>query len=152
MQKNKFNIVALLLLGLAGLVVVPGGIVSAAFNNVTYPAAFTIVLTGPDPDITLTVSSGANVNQLLVFPSSVQVRLERDANGVSSIVFTSAEKYNLNNDGSFAVTCGATTSSVTFTGPAAVSTVTNTLTPSLTTCGGGGGVSPAPAPAPSPAT
>ena len=135
MTQIKLTTFALLLFALA--LGVPG-VVQAAYNNVTYSVATTVVLTGPTPDITLTISASSNVNNILVYPNSIQVALERDATDVSSITFTSADKYNLNNDGSFAVTCG-TTSSVTLTGPAAVGTSTYTLTPSLTTCGAGGG-------------
>ena len=141
MQKNKLNIVALLLLSLA--VVVPG-VASAAYNDFTFstdPA--TIVLTGFTPNITLTVSAGAEVNDLRVQPNAIQVTLEKDAGGTSSITFTSANRYTLTNNGGFTATCGASSSSITFSGiPADTGTQLVTLSPSLTTCDNGGGGGP----------
>ena len=82
MQKNKLNIVALLLLSLA--VVLPGGVVNALYNSVTYDAAGSVVLTGPNPDITLTVTSGAEVEDMIVGDNIITLTLVR---GFSKIVF-----------------------------------------------------------------
>ena len=99
MQKHILT-TALLLLSLA--VVVPGTAL-AAFNNVVLPVGTTFVLTGPDPDITLTtITATANLNNIIIYPGSIEFILERDANGNSSITLSSAAKNPLNNTGGVA--------------------------------------------------
>ena len=145
-MRNKLNIVALLLLSLA--VVLPGGVAKAAYNSVPFDAATTVVLTGPEPDITLTISGGVGqaVEAMVVGVNTVTVTLVGDGSNASSITFTSADRYTLNNDGGFSTTCGASTSSVTLTRAATAGTTTVILAPSTNLCststggaGGGGG-------------
>ena len=79
---------------LLGMVLVPGWAL-AAYNDVTFPQASDVYLSGPD--ITLTVSAGSNLNSITVQPAYISIILERDATDVSSITFTSADKYRMNN-------------------------------------------------------
>lgn len=121
-------------LSLFGAVLLAPSQILAAYNDLQFPQASDIVLTGTSPNITLIVSAGSNLNSITVYPAYLVVVLERDANGVSSITFTSNDRYLLTNSAGIATSGGSTSSSITLTGPATIGTTTVSITPQLVVC------------------
>jgi len=159
-MKNKFFRTALaVVLGLGiSLAMAPSAL--AAYDDVQFPQASDVYLSGSG--ITLTVSALSNLNSITVYPTYISVILEMDAGGTSAITFTSADRYKMNNSAGTTVTCGSSTSTLALAGPTSTGTSTVTITPVLELCsgtggntggGGGGGTisTPSPSPTPSPA-
>lgn len=108
----------------------------AAYNNITYSTSATVSLTGLNT--TLTINSGANINNIAVGANSITLILERDANGVSTIKLTPASGYILNSSGASSDSSGCGTPPLALSGPGSVGTSTVTVTPQSCTSGPGG--------------
>jgi hypothetical protein len=111
----------------------------AAYNDVTFPQAADVYLSGFDK--TLQVSVNSAVNSIIVDTTAITVVLEKDGSGSSSITFTSTDRMTLNNNGGFTPTCDAGSSTLTLTTPTSVGTLTVLVSPSQNVCSSSGGSS-----------
>ena len=115
--------------------------VQAAYNDVQFLQDTNVYVTSTG--ITLVAEAGAKVNSITVNSTYIDIVLEKDAGGLSSISLKSNNRYLLTNDRIVNTVCGSNDSSILLKGPDQIGTVTVRVVPSATICvvGSGGAVS-----------